>query len=543
VHQRTLAFIGALALVFATPTLASARTLLNSAQLKAVFGAGAEIEIIKPEATLTFVFERDRSWTGETDSGQSIWGKWRIENNTLCRTIDGRDGRWRKLRSSPCMEVESDGESYYLGQSPYTLDFKNQPDVANVVPRTAPAPATPAAPAIKTDSNNEIERITQQRAQLVAKAALEREKLDAERRDLERMRIEFEKEKLRQQQALLGKQTPAPKQEAAQKDDAPPTIRAASTLTTRGESIGINAIVKDNTLVVRVEINGETVSFNARNGIVRAETPVAVGANEIRISAYDAEGNRRDHIVQVTRTRNIPEIAFGAYHAVVIGINDYTSLPKLKTAIADARAVAKTLKEKYNFTVRLLENPSRADIMDVFDEVREVLEESDNLLIYYAGHGWLDQQSRRGYWLPVDAKVDRRSRWLSNSDLTDALQAILAKHVLVVADSCFSGTLTRSIKVPDRNPNFIKRMAEKRARVVLSSGGLEPVSDSGGGDHSVFAAQFLNALNENGAIMDGTQLFETVRHKVVLNAEQTPEYSDIRLAGHEGGDFLFVRRD
>ena len=43
--------------------------------------------------------------------------------------------------------------------------------------------------------------------------------------------------------------------------------------------------------------------------------------------------------------------------------------------------------------------------------------------------------------------------------------------------------------------------------------------------------------------MDGTQLFETVRHKVVLNAQQTPEYSDIRLAGHEGGDFLFVRRD
>jgi uncharacterized caspase-like protein len=175
--------------------------------------------------------------------------------------------------------------------------------------------------------------------------------------------------------------------------------------------------------------------------------------------------------------------------------------------------------------------------------MREILEESNNLLIYYAGHGWLDQQSRRGYWLPVDAKVDRRSRWLSNSDLTDALQAILAKHVMVVADSCFSGTLTRSIKVPGRNPNFIKRMAEKRARVVLSSGGLEPVSDSGGGDHSIFAAQFLYALNENSAIMDGTQLFETVRHKVVLNAQQTPEYSDIRLSGHEGGDFLFVRRD
>jgi hypothetical protein len=27
----------------------------------------------------------------------------------------------------------------------------------------------------------------------------------------------------------------------------------------------------------------------------------------------------------------------------------------------------------------------------------------------------------------------------------------------------------------------------------------------------------------------------------MLNSDQTPEYSDIRKAGHDGGDFLFVR--
>ena len=67
--------------------------------------------------------------------------------------------------------------------------------------------------------------------------------------------------------------------------------------------------------------------------------------------------------------------------------------------------------------------------------------------------------------------------------------------------------------------------------------------DSGGGAHSVFAAQFLKALDDNEGVMDGTQLFERIRHTVVLNADQTPEYSDIRKAGHEGGDFLFVRRE
>ena len=92
------------------------------------------------------------------------------------------------------------------------------------------------------------------------------------------------------------------------------------------------------------------------------------------------------------------------------GINDYKSLPKLQTALANARAVAKTLESDYGFTVHLLENLSRTDILDIFGKLRETLVETDNLLIDYAGHGWFDQQSGRGYWLPVGARNDRRSR-------------------------------------------------------------------------------------------------------------------------------------
>ena len=106
--------------------------------------------------------------------------------------------------------------------------------------------------------------------------------------------------------------------------------------------------------------------------------------------------------------------------------------------------------------------------------------------------------------MPVNACNDWRSRWVSNVTLTDALQALHAKHVMVVADSCYSGTLTRSVKVPERNKAYIERIVEKRARVVLSSGGLEPVADSGGGKHSVFAAQFLKALRSNEGVLDGT---------------------------------------
>ena len=40
----------------------------------------------------------------------------------------------------------------------------------------------------------------------------------------------------------------------------------------------------------------------------------------------------------------------------------------------------------------------------------------------------------------------------------------------------------------------------------------------------------------------GAALYNAIKRPVVLNADQTPQYSDIRRAGHEGGDFLFVRK-
>lgn len=66
------------------------------------------------------------------------------------------------------------------------------------------------------------------------------------------------------------------------------------------------------------------------------------------------------------------------------------------------------------------------------------------------------------------------------------------------------------------------------------------------GSHSVFASAFLDALSKNcqgrsETVLDGTQLFSNIRRPVMLNSDQTPEYSDIREAGHDGGDFLFVR--
>jgi len=238
-----------------------------------------------------------------------------------------------------------------------------------------------------------------------------------------------------------------------------------------------------------------------------------------------------------------PDLDFGHYHALVIGINNYKFFPKLRTAINDAQSVAEILKQDYGFEVELLIDAKRSDMLLSLGKFRNTLTERDNLIIYYAGHGWLDKAGDEGYWLPINADINSTINWISNSSITTTLKAMDAKHVLIVADSCYSGKLARGIHLAQRTPNYFYRISQKRARSVLSSGGLEPVSDSGGkGNHSIFASAFLNALLENNGVIDATELYSKIRRPVILNSDQIPAYSDIRKADHDGGDFIFFRK-
>jgi uncharacterized caspase-like protein len=283
------------------------------------------------------------------------------------------------------------------------------------------------------------------------------------------------------------------------------------------------------------------------DGSFRVRRTVGEDESFIELTAVDEQGNeavKRIGLLPADSAASalLPDVDFGRYHGLVIGNDDYRFMRKLRTAKSDARAVATLLEEGYGFSIRLLENATRSEILGALAWMRRELGPRDNLLIYYAGHGWLDEEANEGFWLPVDAEPDNEANWIANADISRTLRAMKAKHVMVVADSCFSGKLLRNVQITARSHGYLSRIAQKRARVALASGGLEPVDDSGGrNQHSPFASAFLEALEDNQSVMDGTQLFERIRRPVMLNSDQTPEYADIRKAGHDGGDFLFVR--
>jgi predicted nucleic acid-binding Zn-ribbon protein len=248
------------------------------------------------------------------------------------------------------------------------------------------------------------------------------------------------------------------------------------------------------------------------------------------------------------------ELKVGDYHALIVGNNKYQNLPSLETPVADARAVEETLRTRYGFKTKVLTNATRADILTAINDYKSVLKSDDSLLIYYAGHGELDKANLRGYWLPVNAQRDNTTEWISDQSITDLIAVLPARHVLIVADSCYSGAMTRSTGVglitkggDQAQVQRLVKLAKLPSRTVLTSGGEQPVLDAGGGGHSIFARVFLQVLRSNDRVMEGSAvygaLFDEVRGAAArYKVNQEPRYSQIADAGHLNGEFLFIPR-
>ena len=323
--------------------------------------------------------------------------------------------------------------------------------------------------------------------------------------------------------------------------------------------------------VKSVRVNGTEAAL-AADGVFRTSVDVAAGGTLVSVAAVDsrgveakldfmmipqADGSAAAPMPAAAPSGALPaNVKLGRYHAIVIGNNSYSpasGYANLQSAVNDATAVAQLLRSKYNYQTKLLLNATRFDILAAMNEMRESLTAEDNLLVYYAGHGEIGADGKQGFWIPVDAQAGVSSTWISNGAVSEILDTMQAKHVLVVADSCYSGAMTRSavatfdsgVMPADKWSEWVQTMSAGRSRTALTSGGVQPVPDVGSGKHSYFARAFLNVLEDNNRLLEAQRLFREVSGSLALAAvnapvSQIPEYSPIRFAGHEAGEFFFL---
>ena len=254
---------------------------------------------------------------------------------------------------------------------------------------------------------------------------------------------------------------------------------------------------------------------------------------------------------------NIGGKDFGRYYALVIGNQQYEMMEDLATPVSDARRVAAVLEQKYGFSVQLVTDANDLTVMTAMNNLRSVIRENDNLLIYYAGHGSRIRSGEYeiGYWLPTNAhRPPDDSLWIPTEQVTKVMATSNAQRVLVIADSCYAGLLTtdpaaRFSLAGDpgvyRSPRFLESRFPRRSRLLISSGGDQPVLDDAGNGNSVFANAFVEILEANSDVLSTPALFLSVRQRVYDAAreqefEEVPEINAIGKAGHESGDFFFI---
>jgi hypothetical protein len=298
----------------------------------------------------------------------------------------------------------------------------------------------------------------------------------------------------------------------------------------------------------RIFVNSEECNLT-ENGLFVRKISLKKGDNIINIIAVDNQDNYAqrnliiEHKIESQVITSQLDIA-GDYYALLIGVDNYEdpNLMDLDNPIKDAQNLYNILISDYYFdkdNVVLIKNAKRANITDALDMLAEKITENDNLLIFYAGHGWWDKNANVGYWLPSDATISRKADWFGNSTLCDYLKVINSKHTLLIADACFGGSIFKTRRVSLEAPKAIQMLYDLPSRKAMTSGTLTEVPD-----RSTFVKYLIERLDNNQEkYVSSEQLFSSFRIAVINNSDVIPQYGEIRNVGDEGGDFIFIRKE
>jgi len=316
---------------------------------------------------------------------------------------------------------------------------------------------------------------------------------------------------------------------------------------TASDKFTLKACVKATAPLKKLMIyrDGSFVNGYLENQIIRkgdcsfqVDEPVALrlGINEIKIEVYAADDT-------VSKSVAIEYSFYAARNYALLIANekyDDPGITELDAPVRDATDLYNTLTKDYNFepdNVTFLKNPTKADIIGTLHNLRSKLTIEDNLLIFYAGHGYWDEGMGVGYWLPKNAAKNNPVDWLPNTDLTNYLGAIKTKHTLLIADACFSGGIFKTRSAFSAT-YAVEMLYQLNSRKAITSGTLTEVPD-----RSVFFQYLLKNLKENtNEYLSAEELFSKMRLAVINNSSNVPQFGTIQNVGDEGGDFIFIRR-
>lgn len=252
--------------------------------------------------------------------------------------------------------------------------------------------------------------------------------------------------------------------------------------------------------------------------------PISNGENVVTILAKDFHNNqtRITYKLSSERKPTSAQLNYQKLHesircyALVIGNDTYRYWPNLNNPVLDATALAQILKDSYGFQVELLLNLNKDQIEQKLQEwsSKRYYNPTDQLLVFFAGHGFYSEQAEQGFFIPSDGLSSRAnnpySSWISFEYIRQTLEHSNCRHVFLIMDTCFSGTfsplvarLRGSEEMNMSAENLIFSKMQLITRKFLTSGGKEYVPDGRPGAHSPFMASLLSILRTKKELIGG----------------------------------------
>jgi len=275
-------------------------------------------------------------------------------------------------------------------------------------------------------------------------------------------------------------------------------------------------------------INPKRVNINER-------IPLEKGENQIRIRAVDSDGLWAEKTLTIQRSKIRRNV-----WAVIIGINDYPNVRKLKFAVNDAKAfydhlVSHNYIPAENVTLLLDGEAKLSKLRSTLGtHLKRKAGKDDMVIIYFAGHGSTekdvmspDGDGLEKYLLPYDADPkDLYASALPMREISHIFNRVQSERLVFLADSCYSGASGgRTIGIAGTrsniSENFLDRVASGKGRVIITASGSNEVSaENEDLQHGVFTYYLIEGL-QGKADMDKDGLI-TVDEVYRYVSEQVP---------------------
>ncbi len=323
------------------------------------------------------------------------------------------------------------------------------------------------------------------------------------------------------------------------------------------DEISLEEYVSDDVAVASLSINGKAIQLTGgpqRCDFKYTERVRAI-SDTLRLAciAKDNAGNtaRQTFKIAVSVESEIRS-CMGKTWAVLIANSAYTYFGDLKGEPYQDVARLRQALSFYCFdSVVVKRDISTYEFEPFFESLYHdiVKEKIQSILIYYAGHGSYHRigDSEWSYWVPVDGAQDSRVGYLEDQKIREYLEEYNrhAKHILVIADCCFSGNLpmTRSgreaIKPTEADHiNLQKDVCRKSALGITSSR-----KDEAAKNESFFSKKLDEILigNRNLYLRDEDLAYEVKRLVREKLSEQQPQSRPFAWIQDEG-KFVFIRK-